>query len=163
MSKRSYEQLLASEGTETVRNTTSCKELIMSENVSAESPSKVSAARFGGKGVTVAIVVAAILTVGGLALWAFQLTSGMVNTNMRNLDSWGFITMFMFLVGLSAGGLIISSAPRVFSMEGFGGVSKIAVWTSICCTVLAIGFVVIDLGQPLRLWELFVYSISARL
>ena len=44
-------------------------------------------------------------------------------------------------------------------MEGFGGVSKIAVWTSICCTVLAIGFVVIDLGQPLRLWE----PISARL
>ena len=131
----------------------------MSENVSAEKSVKVSAAGFGGKGVAVAIVVAAILTVGGLALWAFQLTSGMVNTNMRNLDSWGlYITMFMFLVGLSAGGLIISSAPRVFGMEGFGGVSKIAVWTSICCTVLAIGFVVIDLGQPLRLWELFVYS-----
>ena len=131
----------------------------MSENVSAEKSAKVSAAGFGGKGVAVAIVVAAILTVGGLALWAFQLTSGMVNTNMRNLDSWGlYITMFMFLVGLSAGGLIISSAPRVFGMEGFGGVSKIAVWTSICCTVLAIGFVVIALGQPLRLWELFVYS-----
>ena len=131
----------------------------MSENVSAEKSVKVSAAGFGGKGVAVAIVVAAILTVGGLALWAFQLTSGMVNTNMRNLDSWGlYITMFMFLVGLSAGGLIISSAPRVFGMEGFGGVSKIAVWTSICCTVLAIGFVVIDLGQPLRLWELFAYS-----
>ena len=131
----------------------------MSENVSAEKSAKVSAAGFGGKGVAVAIVVAAILTVGGLALWAFQLTSGMVNTNMRNLDSWGlYITMFMFLVGLSAGGLIISSAPRVFGVEGFGGVSKIAVWTSICCTVLAIGFVVIDLGQPLRLWELFVYS-----
>ena len=131
----------------------------MSENVSAEKSAKVSAAGFGGKGVAVAIVVAAILTVGGLALWAFQLTSGMVNTNMRNLDSWGlYITMFMFLVGLSAGGLIISSAPRVFGMEGFGGVSKIAVWTSICCTVLAVGFVVIDLGQPLRLWELFAYS-----
>ena len=131
----------------------------MSENVSAEKSVKVSAAGFGGKGVAVAIVVAAILTVGGLALWAFQLTSGMVNTNMRNLDSWGlYITMFMFLVGLSAGGLIISSAPRVFGMEGFGGVSKIAVWTSICCTVLAIAFVVVDLGQPLRLWELFAYS-----
>ena len=61
----------------------------MSENVSAEKSAKVSAAGFGGKGVAVAIVVAAILTVGGLALWAFQLTSGMVNTNMRNLDSWG--------------------------------------------------------------------------
>ncbi|MBC5585927.1 polysulfide reductase NrfD, partial [Eggerthella sp. NSJ-70] len=35
---------------------------------------------------------------------------------------------------------------------------KVAVWTSICCTVLAVGFVVVDLGQPARLWELFAYS-----
>ncbi len=131
----------------------------MTENVSAAQPAKAPAAKFGGKGLTIAIAVAAIVTVAGLALWVFQLTGGMVNTNMRNLDSWGlYITMFMFLVGLSAGGLIISSAPRVFGVEGFGGISKIAVWTSICCTVLAIGFVVVDLGQPLRLWELFAYS-----
>ena len=131
----------------------------MTENVSAAQPAKAPAAKFGGKGLTIAIAVAAIITVAGLALWVFQLTGGMVNTNMRNLDSWGlYITMFMFLVGLSAGGLIISSAPRVFGVEGFGGISKIAVWTSICCTVLAIGFVVVDLGQPLRLWELFAYS-----
>lgn len=78
---------------------------------------------------------------------------------MRNLDSWGlYITCFMFLVGLSAGGLIISSVPRALGIKGFGGISKIAVWTSICCTVLAIGFVIIDLGQPLRIWELFAYS-----
>ena len=131
----------------------------MIENVSAAQPAKVPAAKFGGKGLTIAIAVAAIVTVGGLALWVFQLTGGKVNTYMRNLNSWGlYITMFMFLVGLSAGGLIISSAPRVFGVEGFGGISKIAVWTSICCTVLAIGFVVVDLGQPLRLWELFAYS-----
>ena len=131
----------------------------MIENVSAAQPAKVPAAKFGGKGLTIAIAVAAIVTVGGLALWVFQLTGGMAQTAMRNLDSWGlYITCFMFFVGLSAGGLIISSAPRVFGVEGFGGISKIAVWTSICCTVLAIGFVVVDLGQPLRLWELFAYS-----
>ncbi len=33
-----------------------------------------------------------------------------------------------------------------------------AVWTSIASTVCAIAFVVVDLGQPLRLWELFIYS-----
>lgn len=131
----------------------------MSENVSAAMPSKTPAAKFGGKGLNIAIVIAFLVTVAGVCLWVFQLNAGMANTNMRNLDSWGlYITMFMFLVGLSAGGLIISSAPRVFGMEGFGGISKIAVWTSICCTVLAIGFVVVDLGQPLRLWELFAYS-----
>ena len=131
----------------------------MTENTSATKSPKAPAAKFGGKGINIGIVVAALLTIMGLALWVMQLSGGMVQTGMRNLDSWGlYITMFMFLVGLSAGGLIISSAPRVFGVEGFGGISKIAVWTSICCTVLAIGFVVVDLGQPLRLWELFAYS-----
>ena len=131
----------------------------MTENTSATKSPKAPAAKFGGKGINIGIVVAALLTIMGLALWVMQRTGGMDHTGMRNLDSWGlYITMFMFLVGLSAGGLIISSAPRVFGVEGFGGISKIAVWTSICCTVLAIGFVVVDLGQPLRLWELFAYS-----
>ncbi|WP_417143075.1 NrfD/PsrC family molybdoenzyme membrane anchor subunit [Raoultibacter massiliensis] len=131
----------------------------MSENNQTVTPSSAPAAKFGGKGINVAIVVAAIVTVAGLVLWGVQLTGGLVQTGMRNLDSWGlYITCFMFLVGLSAGGLIISSVPRAFGMKGFGGISKVAVWTSICCTVLAIGFVVVDLGQPLRLWELFAYS-----
>lgn len=117
------------------------------------------AAQFGGKGMKLAIAVAAVVTVLGVALWVWQLNAGMINTNMRNLDSWGlYITMFMFLVGLSAGGLIISSVPRAFGMEGFGGISKVAVWTSICATVMAIAFVVVDMGQPLRVWELFAYS-----
>lgn len=137
----------------------------MSENVQATSSPQVSALdgnplpRFGGKGLNVAIAVSAVVALAGVALWAVQLSGGMVQTGMRNLDSRGlYITLFMFLVGLSAGGLIISSAPRVLGVEGFGGISKVAVWTSICCTVLAIGFVVVDLGQPARLWELFAYS-----
>ncbi|MCQ5072156.1 NrfD/PsrC family molybdoenzyme membrane anchor subunit, partial [Adlercreutzia sp. DFI.6.23] len=32
------------------------------------------------------------------------------------------------------------------------------VMSSIACTVAAIGMVVVDLGQPARLWELFAYS-----
>ena len=131
----------------------------MSENVSAASPAKAPAARFGGKGLNIGIAVAAVVAAAGVALWGVQLSGGLVQTGMRNLDSWGlYITMFMFLVGLSAGGLIISSVPRAFGMAGFGGISKVAVWTSICCTVLAVGFVVVDLGQPARLWELFAYS-----
>ena len=106
-----------------------------------------------------AIVIAAAIAVAGMALWAFQLAGGMVNTNMRNLDSWGiYIVMFMLFVGLSAGGLIISSVPKVFNIKGFGEISKVAIWTSICCTVLAVAFVVVDLGGPLRAWELVAYA-----
>ena len=117
------------------------------------------AAAWGGRGLNVGIGVSAVLVIAGLALWAVQLSGGMVQTAMRNLDSWGlYITMFMFFVGLSAGGLIISSVPKAFGVRGFGGISKVAVMSSIACTVCAIGFVVVDLGQPLRLWELFAYS-----
>ena len=117
------------------------------------------AAAWGGKGLNAGIAIAGVLTVAGLALWAVQLTGGMAQTAMRNLDSWGlYITMFMFFVGLSAGGLIISSVPKAFGIRGFGGISKVAVMSSIAATVAAIGFVVVDLGQPLRVWELFAYS-----
>ncbi len=117
------------------------------------------AAAWGGKGLNAGIGVCAVLAVIGVALWAMQLSGGMAQTAMRNLDSWGlYITMFMFFVGLSAGGLIISSVPKAFGIRGFGGISKVAVMSSIAATVAAIGFVVVDLGQPLRVWELFAYS-----
>lgn len=116
-------------------------------------------ASWGGRGLSIAIGVSAVVMVVGITLWAMQLAGGMVQTGMRNLDSWGlYITSFMFFVGLSAGGLIISSVPKAFGIAGFGGISKVAVMSSIACTVAAIGMVVVDLGQPMRLWELFAYS-----
>lgn len=117
------------------------------------------AVAWGGRGLSIAIGVSAAVMVAGIALWAMQLAGGMVQTGMRNLNSWGlYITSFMFFVGLSAGGLIISSVPKAFGIAGFGGISKVAVMSSIACTVAAIGLVVVDLGQPARLWELFAYS-----
>lgn len=115
--------------------------------------------RPGGRPVTIGLVVSGIVAVCGIVLWVMQLSGGLVQTGMRNLDSWGlYITLFMFLVGLSAGGLIISSVPKALGLTGFGGIAKVAVWTSICCTVLAIVFVVVDMGHPGRLWELLVFA-----
>ena len=131
----------------------------MTDTTATATAVKAPAPARGGKGATVGIVVSAIVAAIGIALWMVQLSGGMVQTAMRNLDSWGlYITMFMFFVGLSAGGLIISSVPKAFGIKGFGGISKVAVMTSIAATVAAIGFVVVDLGQPLRVWELFAYS-----
>lgn len=111
------------------------------------------------KGSTILLAVTGIITLVGIALWAYQLTRGLIVTDMRNLSSWGlYITMFMFFVGLSAGGLIIATVPRVFGLKGFKSVSKIAVYLSICCTVLAAAFIVIDLGHPERIWHLIAYA-----
>lgn len=138
---------------------TSAAVVTPADSPAADLTKKPSKARFSRRGLNIAIVVCGICALVGIVLWAVQLTGGMVQTNMRNLDSWGlYITLFMFFVGLSAGGLIISSVPKAFGIAGFGGISKVAVYSSIACTVAAIAFVVVDLGQPARLWELFAYS-----
>jgi len=119
-------------------------------------PAKTAPAKSGS---TILLAVTGLLTLGGIGLWAYQLSRGLYVTDMRNLTSWGlYITMFMFFVGLSAGGLIIATVPRVFGLKGFKNVSKIAVYLSICCTVLAAAFIVIDLGHPERLWHLIAYA-----
>ncbi len=107
----------------------------------------------------VVVVVLAAVVLAAVGCWVAQQMYGLGITGMNNSNSWGlYIMAFMFFVGLSAGGLIISSVPNAFGMKGFGGISKVAIWTSVCCTCAAIGFVVVDLGGPARLWELFVYS-----
>ena len=48
------------------------------------------------RGLTIGIIACAVVAVVGIALWMLQLSGGMIQTGMRNLDSWGFyITLFM--------------------------------------------------------------------
>lgn len=131
----------------------------MTFNESSAPAKRDSAKRFGGRSFIAGMAILGVLVVIGIALWIVQLSGGMVQTGMRNLDSWGlYIICFMFFVGLSAGGLIISSIPNALGIEGFGGVSKVAIWTAICSTVAAVGFIIVDLGNPTRIWELFVFA-----
>ncbi len=105
------------------------------------------------------LVVTIVLAIMGLALWGYQLSTGLVITDMRNITSWGlYIVNFMFAVGLSAGGLIIASVPRVFGVLGFKSISKLAVLLAIVCTVLAGVFIIVDMGHPERLLNLVVYG-----
>lgn len=111
------------------------------------------------KGRTAWFAATIALTLVGLALYGYQMARGFFVTDMRNLSSWGlYIIMFMFFVGLSAGGLIIATVPRVFGLKGFKSVSKVAVFLSICCTVLAALLIVVDVGRPERIWHLVAYS-----
>lgn len=112
-----------------------------------------------GKGFNIAIAVSAIVAIAGIVLWGMQLTGGLIQAGARDMVPWGVYMMcFIFLVGLSTGALMISSAPRVFGFEGFGKIEKVSTWAAAVLAVLAAGFVIIDLGNPARIWELFIYS-----
>ncbi len=70
----------------------------------------------------------AVLGVAGIAAWVYQLMGGLGVTGMSNANSWGlYIAMFMFFVGLSAGGLIVASSASVFHIAEYKKVAMPAI------------------------------------
>ncbi|MFA5535923.1 MAG: NrfD/PsrC family molybdoenzyme membrane anchor subunit [Bacillota bacterium] len=100
----------------------------------------------------------ALLALLALGAWIYQLTNGLGVTGMNNVVSWGlYITLFMFFVGLSAGGLIVSSSATIFNIPAFKAIAKPGVILSTVSIILAALFIVVDVGSPARLYNLLLH------
>ena len=104
-----------------------------------------------------AIAVFAALTAVGVGFWIYQLVKGHQVTGMTN-ESYGGanIILFMFFVGLSAGGLIVASSAHVFNIERFKKVALPAVVVSTVSICLAAGFILVDLGSIQRIFQMIM-------
>jgi molybdopterin-containing oxidoreductase family membrane subunit len=101
-----------------------------------------------------------LLTVMALGAVAFvhQYNTGLIVTGMRNTVMWGqYILFFMFFVGLSAGGLIIASAGRLFGVKAFKPITRLAVLEATVAVMLAATFILPDLGRPERMLNILLY------
>jgi molybdopterin-containing oxidoreductase family membrane subunit len=97
-----------------------------------------------------------VLAVIGVVAFIYQLYQGLAVTNLTDQTPWGlYITTFIFLVGLSAGGLIVASAGEVFGVEKLKPLAPMAIWLSIVCVGLAAVSIIPDMVSPLRIWRLF--------
>jgi molybdopterin-containing oxidoreductase family membrane subunit len=97
-----------------------------------------------------------LLILGGLFAWYQQLQIGLAATGMRNVFSWGlYIMLFVLFVGLSAGGLIISSAPKFFHSEKYESLARFGVLLSLACITVAGLLILPDIGRPARLYQFF--------
>ena len=104
----------------------------------------------------IAFAVLGVLVALGMGAYVYQFVGGLGVTGMSNGTSWGlYITMFMFFVGLSAGGLIVASSASVFHVADYKKVALPAVILSTVCICLAGMFILIDLGGLQRIWRLF--------
>ncbi len=94
----------------------------------------------------------------GLGAWGYQMRYGLSVTAMNNVVMWGqYILFFMFFVGLSAGGLIVASAGRLFGVSRFKPIVRLAVLEATVAIMLAALFLLPDIGRPERIWHLFRY------
>ena len=94
----------------------------------------------------------------GISAFAYQFANGLSVTGMRNTVMWGqYILFFMFFVGLSAGGLIVASAGRLFGIKAFKPITRLAVLEATVAVMLAATFILPDLGRPERILNIPLY------
>jgi molybdopterin-containing oxidoreductase family membrane subunit len=104
------------------------------------------------------IALLLVLMAVGVGAFGYQFANGLVVTGMRNIVMWGqYILFFMFFVGLSAGGLIVASAGRLFGVRAFKPITRLAVLEATVAVVLAATFILPDLGRPERILNIPLY------
>jgi molybdopterin-containing oxidoreductase family membrane subunit len=72
--------------------------------------------------------------------------------------SWGFyIANFTYLVGVAAGGVMVVLPYYLHDYKAFGRVTILGEFLAIASLVMCLLFIVVDLGQPMRLFNVPLY------
>ncbi len=99
----------------------------------------------------------AVIGVGfGFYLWQFSFGLGI--TGLSRDVSWGFyIANFTFLVGVAAGGVMVVLPYYLHDYKAFGRITILGEFLAIASLVMCLLFVLVDLGQPMRILNVWLY------
>ncbi len=99
-------------------------------------------------------VLTAIALVG-LNAWGHQLLNGMRVTDLSDHVSWGlYIANFTFGVGLAAGAVMMVIPAYLYDDHDMHDVVIIGELLAIAAIVVCLGFIVVDMGRPDRMWHI---------
>ena len=94
----------------------------------------------------------------GFLLYLKQLDFGLGITGLSRDVSWGFyIANFTFLVGVAAGGVMVVLPYYLHDYKAFGKVTILGEFLAIASVVMCVTFILVDLGQPMRIMNVFLY------
>ena len=105
--------------------------------------------------------IASLLVICGIALGAYvyQLALGLRVTAMRNYVSWGaYMTSFVFFIGISHAGTLISAILRVTNAGWRRPITRMAEAITVLALLIGASMVVVDMGRPDRLLNLLRYG-----
>jgi molybdopterin-containing oxidoreductase family membrane subunit len=116
----------------------------------------ISSMRDTGRGFYATIGIFGMVVLWGAYAWYTQFAVGMLTTGMNNTVMWGlYICTFMFMIGVSHAGIIISTSIRLFNVEKFKSIARIAEGMTLVGLALAVLSVIADIGRPDRMLVLF--------
>ncbi len=91
----------------------------------------------------------------GIYNYSQQLMNGLVVTGMSDQVSWGFyISNFAFLVGIAAAAVLLVIPAYIFDRKDIKEVVLVGEGMAVAAVLMAIMFVIADLGRPDRLWHM---------
>ncbi len=114
-----------------------------------------------GIGGTYLLALAGFLAVAALGAYHLvfvQWTRGLEMTGLNSSIYWGlYIINFVFLVGVSAGGIIVAALAHILEFKAFRPISRMAEIQAIVWLILATLFIFVSIGSPDRFYYLFLY------
>jgi Ni/Fe-hydrogenase subunit HybB-like protein len=94
----------------------------------------------------------------GFAFYLKQLGFGLGITGLSRDTSWGFyIANFTFLVGVAAGGVMVVLPYYLHDYKAYGRVTILGEFLAIASVLMCVTFILVDLGQPRRVLNVFLY------
>ena len=114
--------------------------------------------KFGRRGV---IWTIALLLISGIGIFAYyrQLSRGLVVTNMGDYVSWGiYISNFVFFVAISLVGSLITAILRLLNVHWATPLTRIAEIIAVAAVIFAALIIVVDMGRPERIFNVFIYG-----
>ncbi len=96
-----------------------------------------------------------ILIIWGATAYAAQLKQGLLVTNMRDPISWAFyIGNLTFLVGVAAAAIMLVIPAYIYNWKPLKEVVIFGELLAISAVIMCILFVIVDVGNPLRVWHM---------
>ena len=103
------------------------------------------------KGFVPFMAALVVVLAWGIIAWWTQLTYGFQVTGLNNTVVWGlYIATFVFLIGVSHAGILISATVRLMNLERYKPVSRMAEVLTLTGLVVAVLSVIVDLSRPDR-------------
>lgn len=97
--------------------------------------------------------------VWGFFAWSCQLFNGLQVTGLNNSVAWGmYITNFVFFIGISHAGTLISAILRVSGAEWRRPITRAAEAITVFALVLGASQILFDLGRPDRALNVILYG-----
>ena len=110
------------------------------------------------KSKKIGFLVTGLFMLAGFLSWTYQYKEGLVVTDMGNSYSWGlYVSGLAFFVGNAAGGLVLSSLIYLFGVKSLKPFAKIGALTAFANVTAAMFSILPDIGQPIRLYNMFLH------